>query len=156
MPGPSGTSFSPPGGYGPGNTISIEVMNLPEVLGRFKQYKAGLATQSDRLTERVAQSIRTTARDLVPYDEDNVDEPHVRDNINVEKQAHANYNVVANRGGTRDEVPIYLEIGTYRMAARPFMKPALDLTLSAHGLQKATAEVGGLLPPMHGVGKKGS
>lgn len=148
MPGPRGTPFSPPGGFGPGNTISIELLNAGGIIGRFKQLAAGLQTQSDRLTETVADSIAMAAKDLVAKDERKVEK-----SIRVERQAKSFHSVIADRLGERDEVPIYLEIGTARMAARPFMKPAADLVLAAGGIQRAAVEIGGLLPPMSAVGR---
>lgn len=151
MPGPSGTPFSPPGGYGAGNTIHITVANASQIVGKFKQYAAGLAMNVDDIAEDLAHSIAEAARDLVPYDYDNTTEPHVQDNIKVEREGRT-IKVVASRGGVRDEVPIYLEIGTWKMAARPFMKPAVELVLMSGGVARASASVGGLLGPARALG----
>jgi hypothetical protein len=140
MPGPSGSSFSPPGGYGPGNTVSIEVEGLTRLLGRFKQAKAGLAVQAARLEEVIADEIKDAAKDLVA-----IDTEKTKDSIRVERRQHTV--VTVDRFGDRPEVPIYLEIGTYRMAARPFLKPAADLVLASRGLQRGVMQIGGLLPP---------
>lgn len=142
----SGTPFS--GGRSAGNTIYIDLPNIGQVIGRIRQAGAGLVTQTDRITKRLADETAVVARDLVAKDERKVEA-----SIRVEHRERGPvYTVVADRLGERDEVPIYLEIGTYKMAARPFMKPALDLVLSANGLQRAAASVGGLLPPMRTQG----
>lgn len=140
MPGPAGSSFSPPGGFGPGNTISIEVQGLERLLGRFKQAQAGLAVQAARLEEVIADEVAEVARDLVA-----TDTTKTQKSIRTERRTHMV--VVVDRGGERPEVPIYLEIGTYKMAARPFLKPAADLVLASRGLQRGITRIGGLLPP---------
>ena len=106
------------GTHGPNNRISIELDGLPQFLVRFKQYKAGVLMA----------------------------EPHVRDSIHVRK-AGDGAEVYVNRGGVRDEVPAYLEFGTYKMAARPFLKPAGRAVIEAYGVKKAARQMGGLLKP---------
>lgn len=146
MPGPAGSPFTG-GGSGPG-MVNIALPGIGSFVGRIKLRGAGLASQVDRLAEHVAGSIRDTAKDLVAKDEHMVEK-----SIRVEhRESGPTYTVVADRLGERDEVPIYLEIGTYKMAARPFMKPAADLVMAAHGLMRAVVQVGGLLPPMRGQG----
>lgn len=140
-PGPRGSTFSPPGGYGPGNTISIDFPNAGSLLGRFKQHAAGVTIQMDRLAEALGFQIVDAAKDLVA-----VDEGATKDSIRLEHRA-GDWVVVVDRFGERPEVPIYLEIGTWKMAARPFLKPAGDLVLASNGLMRASTQVGGLLAP---------
>lgn len=145
MPGPSGSAYT--GGRETGGLISVTYPNVGSFLGRIKMRKAGLAFASDQIAERLAQSIAETAKDLVAKDEHKVEE-----SIRVEhREPGPVYTVVADRGGERDETAVYLEIGTIRMAARPYMKPSLDLVLSAGGIHAALVKTGGLLPPMRGV-----
>lgn len=147
-PGPSGSAFTPGpragfprGGYGPGNTISIDFPNLGQILGRFKQIGAGAEVQVQRMAEALADDIVDTAKDLVA-----VDTERTRDSIRRERRGR-DVVVVVDRLGERPEVPIYLEIGTYKMAARPFLKPSADLVLASGGLMRASTRVGGLLAP---------
>lgn len=139
MPGPAGSPFTPPGG---GAEISIALHGLDKLIGRFKVAKAGLYAQGQRLEGVVADEIAERARDFVP-----VETGATQDSIRVEKRPSWGTVVVADRDGDRPEVPIYLEIGTYKMAARPFMKPAADLVMSSRGLVRGVREIGGLLPP---------
>ena len=146
MPGPAGSPFT--GGRNTGNIVTIELPNLGAFLGRLRMRQAGLVSQVDSLTERLANDISLAAKDLVPKDE-----WKVYHSIRVEHRERGPvYTVVADRQGERDEVPVYLEIGTYKMAARPFMKPAADMVMAAGGLMRVTHEVGGLLPPMRAQG----
>lgn len=139
MPGPAGSSFSPPGG---GSMIRIELANEATILGRFKQRRAGLEVQANKIARELADSIVIAAKDLVP-----VDTGATRDSIRREDRGDGVY-VVVDRLGDKAEVPIYLEIGTYKMAARPFLKPAGDLVLASGGIDRAVNYVGGLLPPV--------
>ena len=140
MPGPSGSAFSPPGGYGTGNTITLTLLGLPKLIGRFKQAQAGLYLQAQRLEMNIAREVAEVAQSLVAYDTGKT-----HDSIRAVRRGQTM--VIADRGGDRPEVPIYLEIGTFKMAARPFMVPALDIVLSSRGLQRGVLEIGGLLPP---------
>lgn len=136
-----GSAFTPPGGYGPGNTVSIAIPGLGRFLGRFKQHRAGIELQMQELAEVLADDIALTARDLVA-----VDTGATKESIRRERRA-GDVAVVVDRGGDRPEVPIYLEIGTAHMAARPFLKPSADLVLASGGLMRAATQVGGLLAP---------
>ena len=147
-PGPPGSAFSPGpragfprGGYGAGNTVSIDLPNLGQLLGRFKQYGAGVEVQVQRMAEVIADDIVVTAKDLVA-----IDTEKTKDSIRRERRGRDVF-VVVDRLGDRPEVPIYLEIGTYKMAARPFLKPSADLVLASGGLMRASTQVGGLLAP---------
>lgn len=142
----SGSPFKPSGGYGPGNTVTIELANEAYVLGRFKQYKAGLKGQVEGMQEEVGNRLRDAARDFVPKDT-----WKTHDSIRTERRGDLVV-VVADRGGDRPEVPVYLELGTYKMAARPFFKPAADIVMTSEGLLSVSKEVGHLLGPMRGLG----
>lgn len=132
-----GTAFT--GGRGAGNNIYMTFPNVVQVRGRIKQRAAGLALTSVMLTNALGEEIAEVARTLVAKDE-----WKTHDSIRVEQRGTDTY-VVVDRGGERDEVPIYLEIGTHKMAARPFLKPASDLVMASGGLLRAHASVGGLL-----------
>ena len=144
MPGPAGSPFT--GGRSTGGLITLS-MNTGKFTARIKQRAAGLSWASDKIAEGVAKNVAIVAKDLVAKDERKVEA-----SIRVEhRETGPVYTVVADRGGERDEVAVYLEIGTYKIAARPYMKPALDLVLSAGGLQAEVVKAGGLLPPTRGI-----
>lgn len=142
----SGSAFSPAGGYGPGNTITIELANEGFVRGRFKQYKAGVHLQAEKIADEIASRISDAAKDFVA-----VDTGKTKSSIRWERRGDLAV-VVADRHGERPEVPIYLEIGTFKMAARPFLKPAADIVMSSAGLLRISGELGGLLGPMRTLG----
>ena len=142
MPGPSGTPFT----RGAGNSIEIEVVGLKKLRGKFKQYQAGLEARADNLAEGVVDDIVEVAKDLVA-----TDTGKTKDSIRKDVR-DGDLVVLVDRFGDRPEVPIYLELGTYNMAARPFLKPAGDIVMSSHGLQAKVLQMGGLLGPMRGLG----
>ena len=125
-----------------GNAFTIELANGASFLARFKMRRAGLALQAKRLEKEIAGEIAEAARDFVA-----VDTGRTKENIRVGRRMGGTA-VIADRGGVRPEVPIYLELGTYKMAARPFLKPAADLVMASRGLRRAVTRVGGLLPPV--------
>ena len=137
-----GTSGSRSGSQG----ITVELADVAQFKARFKKYKAGVTLAGSALTRAFAEDVAETARDLAPFDPDNTTEPHVRDNIHVRSSGQAS-EVYVNRGGVRDEVPAYLEFGTFKMAARPFLFPAGRMVLESHGLKTAHRRIGGLLAP---------
>lgn len=140
MPGgPFGLPGSPPSGSR-GHTFTVELANEVQFKARMRTYKAGVKMQAERMVAEVAREIAETARDLSP-----VDTGKTRDNIRPEKRDE--WVVVSDRGGERPEVPIYLETGTYKMAARPTLRPASDMVTANRGWQRAAKSVGGLLGP---------
>lgn len=138
--------FGSGGTRGAGNRISIELDGLARLAAKFKQVGAGVTIAGSAISMAVADDIADVAKDLAPFDPDNTTEPHVRDSIRT-RRAGTGAEVFVNRGGVRDEVPAYLEFGTYKMAARPFLKPAARLVMEAYGVKKAARQVGGLLKP---------
>lgn len=134
--------------YGKG-PVTVEVLGENKLAANFKRYKAGVLIAGPSIAGNLAKNIAEVAADLAPFDPENTTEPHVRDNIKV-RRAGDGAEVFVNRGGVRDEVPAYLEFGTYKMAPRPFLHPALNLTLSAFGVQRAARMTGGLLSPKRG------
>lgn len=125
-----------------GNSFTVELANKATLLARFKMHRAGLSLQAERIEQAVANDIAEAAKDFVP-----VDTGATRDSIRVGRRMNATA-VIADRNGEKPEVPIYLELGTYKMAPRPFMVPAADLVMASRGLSRASGRVGGLLPPI--------
>lgn len=121
------------------NDISIKWINETEVMGRLRQVSSSLQTRSDAVIGHLADDFVETAKDLVAKDEQKV-----MRSIRKEKRA-GDWYIVADRLGERDEVAVYLEIGTHKMAPRPYMVPASRLVLASGGLYKANKMAGGLL-----------
>jgi hypothetical protein len=143
-PGPKGSSFTPKKG---GPMITIKLANQAKVIGRFKQHAAGVVIAGQLISKGVAEEIAEVAAGLVP-----VDSGKTKKSIRVEKRGTGDYVVVVDRFGDKPEVPIYLEIGTFKMAARPFLKPASDLVMASGGLLKQSTQIGGLLSPKTSLG----
>ena len=137
-----GTAGSRAGSQG----ITVRLDGMEKFLAKFKTYKAGVTLAGPALASEFARDIAETAKDLAPFDPDNTTEPHVRDNIHVRRKG-TGAEVYVNRGGVRDEVPAYLEFGTFKMAARPFLSPAARMVVEAHGARTASRRIGGLLSP---------
>lgn len=132
---------------GRGQKLTVTLEGMAALRARFKIFKAGIAvTGTQALPYAICEDIAEAAEDLAPFDPTNTTEPHVRDNINV-RSIPGGAEVYVNRGGVRDEVPAYLELGTYKMAARPFLKPAGRMVFESGGIRRASRGVGGLLSP---------
>ncbi len=121
--------------------LTAELKGMGALRARFKVFGAGLSYSATALPKEVAENIAEVAREIVARDTG-------RTSMNVRVRARrGGAVVVVTRGGERDEVPAYLEFGTHKMAARPFLKPAADLAVSARGLKSAVRRTGGLLEP---------
>lgn len=122
-----------------GASLSIDVRGMDSLQAGFRQRMAGLEGRMSAVTYKIAQDIAEVARDIVAYDTGKTSQ-----NI-VAKRGRGESIVSATRGGERDVVPAYLELGTHKMAARPFMKPAGEMAIAAGATKEALREVGGLL-----------
>jgi hypothetical protein len=121
--------------------LTAKLEGVGKLRARFKIFGAGLSYSSTALPKEIAENIAEIARELVAVDTG-------RTSMNVRVRARrGSAVVVVTRGGERDEVPTYLEFGTHKMAARPFLKPAADMAMSAAGLNAAVRSTGGLLEP---------
>lgn len=139
------------GGFGsPSNTggagtrapkLSFELKGLGRLHANFRKYSAGLIASKMGISGSVANDIAEAAQALVAEDTG-----RTKANITV-RRTKDGAEVVATRGGQRDVVPAVLELGSYRMAARPFMVPAMKLVLQAQGVKRAARNIGGLLSP---------
>lgn len=128
-----------------GNTLDMELRGADSMKANFKKYEQNLVVAGQRISQSVAEDIAVVARDLVAKDEGKV-----AANIRSGRDGSHGAKVVATRGGQRDIVPALLELGTYKMAPRPFMKPAGEMAMAAGAVYKAVREVGGLLRPRGG------
>ena len=122
-----------------GNTLDIEVKGGDKLRANFKARERYLVTLAPMLSKRVADEVARVAIDLVAKDERKV-------MANIKGRSLGKWGqVVATRGGERDIVPALLELGTYKMAPRPFMVPALRMARAAFVSATAAREIGGLL-----------
>ena len=121
------------------NRISIDWINQTEVIGNLRTISSSLDVRSEVVIAHLADDFVTVSKDLVAKDERRVER-----SIRKERRADGWY-IVADRLGERDEVAVYLEIGTHKMAARPYMVPASRMVLASGGLYKANKAAGGLL-----------
>ena len=121
-----------------GNTVEFE--GLPEMRAHFKKHGEYLEVVGRNIAKAVADDIVIVAKDLVAYDTG-----RTQQNIKAEARGPLGARVIATRGGERDIVPLLLELGTYKMAPRPFMGTARDMAMAAGSLRKALREVGGLI-----------
>ncbi len=119
--------------------IKVEILNGAQVSGNLRRIGSSLDTKLLKVAGFLVQDMAEAARDLVAKDEREVEK-----NIKTELRAEG-WTVVADRGGVRDEVAVYLEIGTHKMAPRPYMVPAVRLSLAGGGLLRAVTQAGGLL-----------
>lgn len=127
-----------------GKFLEMELSGVEKLKARFRKIEAGLELTMNEVTYEVAQDIAEAARVLVA-----VDTGKTKQNIKAER-GRGFSKVSVTRGGERDVVPAYLELGTHKMAARPFLKPAGEMAMSAGSTRKALREVGGLLKRTHG------
>lgn len=125
--------------------MSVEFKGLAEIKADFKQYAESIKIAGPEIAYRVADDIAIVAKDLVAKDT-------LRTSQNVRtKREVRGATVVVTRGGTRDIVPALLELGTYKMAPRPFLAPAGQMAMAAGASVKAAREVGGLLKARRGI-----
>ena len=125
--------------------MSVDVKGGDKLKARFKVWRAGLTYSGEAIPKEVAEDAAEIARELVAQDTGRTSQ-----NVRV-RGRRGGAEVVVTRGGVRDEVPAYLEFGTYKMAARPFLAPAGRMATSAAGLRRASRKVGGLLEPMRNI-----
>jgi len=121
------------------NRISIAWVNETEVIGNLRTISSSLDVRSEAVISHLADDFVRVAKDLVAKEEHEVEK-----SIRKERRGDGWY-IVADRGGVRDEAAVYLEIGTHKMAPRPYMVPASRLVLASGGLYKAQKAAGGLL-----------
>lgn len=126
---------------GRGSMLTAELKGMGRLRARFKVFGAGIQYSAGALPREIAEDIAEIARELVA-----VDTGRTSQNVRV-RGSRGRAVVSVTRGGQRDEVPAYLEFGTHKMAARPFLRPAGQMATSAAGLTKAVRQVGGLLEP---------
>lgn len=90
-----------------------EIQNLRVVADNVDAVKGGIRGAIQRALERIGMQAEGYAKDLCP-----VDTGHLRNSITYTTDDKAAYI------GTNVEYGKYVELGTVKMAAQPFLKPA--------------------------------
>lgn len=131
-----------------GNTLDLEMQTKNGskatdaiIRARFKDHIDALEMSGSVMSRKIAESIVIVAKDLVAKDERKV-------MANIKAGSAVGFwqgQVIATRGGERDIVPALLELGTWKMAPRPFMKPAGRMVIAAHGVGLVVREMNGLI-----------
>ena len=91
----------------------------------FSQYVQAVTEAQKKAAQRTADWAYLQARSLVPVDTGNL-----RDSIDYEiRQTEASFAVVIFAGA---EYALYVELGTSRMQAQPYLRPVLDRIGEVH------------------------
>lgn len=99
--------------------VRVRVIGEDRLLARLRDIIDAMRGGSADATRDMAEAIKDRAQQLVP-----VDTGRLRDSIRVNELGPRSYTV-----GPGDEVEYaeYVEYGTSRMAAQPYMRPAIEL-----------------------------
>ena len=99
--------------------VRVRVIGEERILARLRDMIEAMRKGGDEGSREVAEFIKDRAQQLVP-----VDTGRLRDSIRVNELGPRSYSV-----GPGDEVEYaeYVEFGTSRMAAQPYMRPAAEL-----------------------------
>lgn len=99
--------------------VRVRVIGEERLLARIRDIIDAMKSGGADASRETAEFIKDRAQDLVP-----VDTGRLRDSIRVTKVGSREYTV-----GPGDEVEYaeYVEFGTSRMAAQPYMRPAAEI-----------------------------
>lgn len=110
--------------------FSFEFTNLPEFVERLAGSVAGLELEGRGRLEQLGEHIVEDAAALAPIGSGQEDTPgELRDSLTVDAQADGSVRV----GSFGVPYAKYVEFGTSRMHAEPFMRPALARARHAFG-----------------------
>ncbi len=96
--------------------FGLEVAGLEMVQRLMDEIPEKLKKSSEVITEEYALMMITEAKRIVP-----VDTGHLRDNIFARKESQMLYLLLAT-----PHYAAYVELGTCKMAAQPYMRPAVQ------------------------------
>jgi len=98
--------------------VTVRVVGRERLIKRIKEMLVDAREGAQDETREVAEFIQRRAKEFVP-----VDTGRLRDSIRINQTGKAAYNV-----GPGDEVEYaeYVEFGTSRTPAQPYMRPALE------------------------------
>ena len=114
-------------------TVTVQIKGIDDVLRGVREYETRVRQGVERIVAKYALLIERDAKGLAP-----VDTGALRDSITHVLEGMA-ARVIAGEG-LPDARAIFNEFGTSRMAAQPFMVPALEMHRAAF-----IAELRGLL-----------
>jgi HK97 gp10 family phage protein len=111
--------------------VSVEISGSAELIARLENLCAGIGELSNKALVELAEQIIEDAKALCP-----VDTGSLRRSIRYERDPDGGVVIAAGGGGvvnprTRREVDYaaYVEFGTSRLPAQPFLQPALEKNL---------------------------
>ena len=119
--------------------ITAQLIGGKKLVAKLAAASAGVVRGGDAAAEMAAKYVAEYARDFVARDTGKTEM-----SIRVEG-ASFGYKVIADRLGDASAVPVFLEFGTARMDARPFMRPAIDLVVGTELVGAQIRTTGGLL-----------
>lgn len=98
--------------------VTVRVVGRERLIQRIKEALLDVREGAQDETRQVAEHIQRRAKEFVP-----VDTGRLRDSIRITQTGKAAYNV-----GPGDEVEYaeYVEYGTSRTPAQPYMRPAIE------------------------------
>ena len=132
-----------------GNTLDLQMQTKngskatnAVIHARFKDHIDSLEMNGPILSRKLAEQVAVVAKQLVAKDK-----RKVMANIKAGSAPGSFWQgqVIATRGGERDIVPALLELGTWKMAPRPFMKPAGRMVVASQGAKLIVREMNGLI-----------
>lgn len=119
--------------------ITATVIGSRGLRAKLRSIASGLPVRSDNAAKIAAEYVAEYARGFVA-----VDTGKTKTSIRVERGSNS-WLVIADRQGDASAVPVFLELGTRNMEARPFMQPAVDLVISTNAVGSEVRAIGGLL-----------
>jgi len=106
--------------------VVIRIYGVPQTVARLAAVAARAAAAAPKASEAIAEEVANSARDRVPV-------------LTGETQASIETTPEGVQAGA---AAIYLEFGTSRMAAQPFLRPAADEATGAGATAIFRAAVG--------------
>ena len=88
---------------------------------RVKDVQTELATKVDKALEEIGGKCETYAKKLCP-----VDTGHLRNSITHQRATDNVAEEAAELVGSNVEYAPYVELGTYKMDAKPYLRPAVE------------------------------
>jgi HK97 gp10 family phage protein len=112
------------------SSLELELLNLPEFEARLAAARAGMSEQGETFLEQVAEHIVQDAQAIAPVlaeAQGNAIPGELRDSIQWQRDRD---DVLVGSFGTR--YAAYVEFGTSKMAAQPWLRPALAAIPGVH------------------------
>lgn len=103
--------------------VVVKVFGVKEAIAKFRRVGQLAARDLGVTTYQTAQHVQQVARGLVPYVTG-----ALHDGIEIAKGGVYNWTVTASSvaGGAEREYAAYVEYGTWKMGAQPYLRPAVS------------------------------